>query len=856
MNPIHARIVLRIALVALSATLFGSGVRADVLHVEADGSGDYSRIQSAIDAANFGDTVMLGPGTYRDVVQRNLNGDVTRAIAFMKSGVILASSGGPDVTILDAEWIHHGIVGQNLGASTLVRGISIINGSPSGEWPWGGGFLFFYSDVVVEHCYIKGCEAEGGGGLMFLGRDAPTLLRDDDGPTVRSCFFENNYAGDLGGAIEVAVAGGFLIEGNTFVSNGADRAGGAILLNNCLGVVRSNLMSGNWADEEGGAVGCIGGAGPYIAGSCNMFWLNSAPDSPDVKGCFIEIGENGNVIADPLFCDPAAGNFRIPPESPAAPEHSGDCGLIGGLPVGCEGGGAYSDTVTAGNGVAPAGSEVEIPLFLSGAAPVGSASYACDLSFDPAIASFVRLETVGTLSVGRLAVGNEATPGTLRIAVAGTTPITGDGLLLRVVLLVSPGAVDGSHSPVTIDTFSWREGIPAGFLVHGGVTVGEGLFVSGHVTYYSSLAPIAGVALDLTGDLTERATSDGSGAYEFGPLWLGSQLSIVPSFDDLPVGAWSALDASLVLQSLVDLITLDDAQTLAADVTGDTSVSTEDASRILRMVVGDGTTIPDPIWVFLPESVVVDSLLGAINDADFSGIVRGDVSGNWSAGSYLAQRDSQGSTEWIASGAWSGDVFQVDLRFEGSGASGLEAVVEYDGDILQLANLGTSGTGLWETRHSTGGLIVAGATAEPWGAGEAGIRLEFTSRIPLDLDTSIRIPVLRADESPFTSETIRVPGNGMSLSGEGAFDMVIVPNPAFSDVAFALRGPDRPYTIDVLDVTGRRIRSFDSREQRDGSRTVTWDRRDGKGVPVSAGIYFVRLRSGDEVRTKRVVILR
>jgi hypothetical protein len=62
--------------------------------------------------------------------------------------------------------------------------------------------------------------------------------------------------------------------------------------------------------------------------------------------------------------------------------------------------------------------------------------------------------------------------------------------------------------------------------------------------------------------------------------------------------------------------------------------------------------------------------------------------------------------------------------------------------------------------------------------------------------------------------------------------------------------------VDVFDVAGRRVaRVLD--EQRDaGESFVVWDGRDEGRRPAAAGVYFVRLRAGDQEAVRRLVRLR
>ena len=65
--------------------------------------------------------------------------------------------------------------------------------------------------------------------------------------------------------------------------------------------------------------------------TCNDSWGNLGSDY-----YFDDVGDTtGNISQDPLFCSPDEHDYSIASESPCAPEHSGGCGLIGALDVGC-----------------------------------------------------------------------------------------------------------------------------------------------------------------------------------------------------------------------------------------------------------------------------------------------------------------------------------------------------------------------------------------------------------------------------------------------------------------------------------------------------------------------------------------
>ena len=63
----------------------------------------------------------------------------------------------------------------------------------------------------------------------------------------------------------------------------------------------------------------------YVA-RCNLY-ANEGGDF--TRGLAADLGQNGNLSADPLFIDPERGNYHILPHSPCASDSIGARGVIG-----------------------------------------------------------------------------------------------------------------------------------------------------------------------------------------------------------------------------------------------------------------------------------------------------------------------------------------------------------------------------------------------------------------------------------------------------------------------------------------------------------------------------------------------
>jgi len=63
-------------------------------------------------------------------------------------------------------------------------------------------------------------------------------------------------------------------------------------------------------------------------------------------------------------------------------------------------------------------------------------------------------------------------------------------------------------------------------------------------------------------------------------------------------------------------------------------------------------------------------------------------------------------------------------------------------------------------------------------------------------------------------------------------------------------------SVDIHDARGARVRQLYTGSMAGGTRVLVWDGRNSQGQAVGSGVYFVRMVTGRETLTDRVVIVR
>jgi len=270
------------------------------------------------------------------------------------------------------------------------------------------------------------------------------------------------------------------------------------------------------------------------------------------------------------------------------------------------------------------GEIIELDIFISNVE--GLLAVDGKIEFDPAVLRATDMR-VGTLTPSWSLSKNINTTGTVIFSLANATPVTGNGSLVRITFEIVGFPPAGTELSIT--SLTLNDGAIESETSNGWFEVNGFFNIEGSVPYFGG-GVLPGVLLTAEGPNKFIVTSDDSGNYRLNNLPTGSYNLTPSKMDD--VNEITAYDASLALQSAAGLITLSEHQKTAADVNNNGTVTSMDASFILQKSV-DLINVPFPgsgrIWAFDPEKRSYPLLNEDQLNQTFTGVLVGDVSGNW-----------------------------------------------------------------------------------------------------------------------------------------------------------------------------------------------------------------------------------
>ncbi len=218
----------------------------------------YGNLQSAISAANSGDTIELENGTYSAPTDgfRLENNTKNLTIQAVEGATVTIDGGGNKNLI----WFGYTPDYRGIRGTVLFKDLSFLNGYSNADGIAGAVTMLYGATAKFKNCTFQSNTNNApntGGGAILIGDNSTAYILDST--------FDGNSAKNEGGAISIKSDSVVYVHNSKFISNRTNlpehrvnSAGGAIHVGDSQLKVSNSRFENNQAGYVGGAIYAIG----------------------------------------------------------------------------------------------------------------------------------------------------------------------------------------------------------------------------------------------------------------------------------------------------------------------------------------------------------------------------------------------------------------------------------------------------------------------------------------------------------------------------------------------------------------------------------------------------------------------
>ncbi len=540
---------------------------------------------------------------------------------------------------------------------------------------------------------------------------------------------------------------------------------------------------------------------------------------------------------------------------------------------------ALPDTFAAPN------RHVDFPLRITNIAGFDIISALITVQFDSS-----RLKGIDVISQGTLTenwqtpvVNNSGT--SFYFALAGSSPLASDGILVYLRFFTNPLAHENDSCDLKFVQVMLNEGDPT-TINHDGHFRIRGAQIAGTIKYQGTGIPVPNTLLQLSGYQISDRLADTNGNYAFSALHYANYFLRPQKFGDQNRSV-TPFDAALILQYVVGNNRLTPYQLIAADVSGDSTISAFDASLIMRYsvrlekkfpVMADSLDcwnfvpasypINDTNWVAHPDSLVYQPLDQDQFNQNFIGMIYGDISQNWISPTMRSLAVEQAAMfarlefgEFLIA---QNGILEAPIYLEHANSiRSAEIDLKFDSNKFNLVDVITTELSkefLVSYNSNNGYLKIALAGAKPiTDAGDlVKLRLRLKDANEINFNHHFKLVQAWLNDQPIqinvATNITKTPSLPKRLELSPNY-----PNPFNQETTFQVSIPemtDNKILLVIYNIRGQAVRTLLDGNYEAGNYTIIWDGKDDAGNLITTGEYFGVLKAASEAVKQKFILLK
>lgn len=388
------------------------------------------------------------------------------------------------------------------------------------------------------------------------------------------------------------------------------------------------------------------------------------------------------------------------------------------------------------------------------------------------------------------------------------------------------------------------------------------LAISGNCYYYVDDLPIPAAQITASGSGTVTASSNEQGFYQLQGLEFDGNYTVTPEkspFTDWSTHLITTYQAALTLRQAIGHENFTANQIKAADVDKSGAVTAFDAALIAQFAVGVNSHDDSKVghWLFIPAFRSYYSLNTGYENQDYTGILLGDVTGDWNDSFGKKKADSPGPIAWLNDAFIDSDELislPVKIR-SGNSLLSWQMNIKFDPARIDfVAMQPTSETEKFITieNRMPGEIHLGMYNSEKIIPNETIAILKFKPKSADNEKLVLEIPFFQINnESPQqgTAEILlksHLPASFALLQN--------YPNPFNPTTTISYHLPKDGYVeMEIFNITGQKVMTLIQGEKPAGAHQVQWDGLSDSGASLPSGAYFCHLHFGNNVKTIRLL---